>query len=41
MIGTYYMEQQQFNRAIACFVHAANIRGPKGGDCYYNLAVIY
>lgn len=41
MMGTYYMEQHQYNRAVACFVRTADIRGPKGGDCFYNLAVIY
>lgn len=30
-----------YNRAIACFVRAADLRGSKAADCYYNLAIIY
>lgn len=35
------MEQHMYNRAIASFVRAADLRGPKAADCYYNLAIIY
>ena len=41
MIGSYFMERKEYNKAIACYVKASQLRGSKGGDCYYNLGVIY
>jgi tetratricopeptide (TPR) repeat protein len=40
-MGTYYKEKKEYNKSIACFLRAANIRGSKGGDCYFNLGILY
>lgn len=41
MIGTYFTEKKEYNKAIASFFKAADMRGNKAGDCYYNLGVLF
>lgn len=41
MVGSHYMEKEEFYKAIACFMRASELRGNMAGDCYYNLGIIF
>lgn len=41
MLGSHFMEQGEYNKGIACFMRAAELRGNMAGDCYYNLGIIF
>lgn len=35
-------EEGYFNKAIACFLKSANIRGKNhAGDCYFNMGILF
>lgn len=41
MMGSYFMEKHEYNKSIACYMRASELRGNMAGDCYYNLGIIY
>lgn len=41
MVGSYYTESNEYYKAIACFMRAAEMRNIMAGDCYYNLGILY
>lgn len=41
MMGSYFMENEEYNKAIACYIRASEMRADFSGDCYYNLGIIF
>ena len=41
MMGSYFMENEEINKAIACYLKASELRADNSGDCYYNLGIIF
>jgi tetratricopeptide (TPR) repeat protein len=41
LLGCFFAEEGFFMKAVACFEKAAKIRGQFGGDCMYNIGILY
>ena len=41
LIGCYFSEEGFMKKAIACFLKSAANRGHLGGDCYFNIGILY
>jgi tetratricopeptide (TPR) repeat protein len=41
MMGSYFFENHEYHKSIACYMRTAELRGNMASDCYYNLGIIY